>query len=146
MEKTEGVREYLEGQIKTEMAELDRWLKQRAEADDHIAELQKKLSLLGSMAAYVRGPEGEEPAPAIGPSSGEGPYAGLSIGDGTFAVLRKAGRPLHVTAIWEELQRGGKQLKAPKPTVSITGALLRDERFANIGSNTFTLKGGESAG
>ena len=141
MDETERVREYLEGQIRTHTGTLDYYLKQKAEAEENIERLRKTLGLLEGMLEYMRQAEGQRELPLFEEGlEEEQPYAEMSIADAAFELLKQVGRPLHVTRIWEELQRGGKTLEAKKPTLSVTGALLRDERFENLGKNTFRIK------
>lgn len=69
-------------------------------------------------------------------------FEGMKIADAAFQVLREAERPFHVREIWERISRGGIKSWAKKPTVSVAAALHRDERFENLGQNTFRIKGG----
>jgi len=141
MDETERVRQYLESQIKTHTGTLEHYLRQKAEAEEHLERLRKTLGLLEGMLEYMRQAEGQGELRLFEEGlREEQPYAEMSIADAAFEVLKQAGRPLHVTRIWEELQRGGKTLEAKKPTLSVTGALLRDERFESLGKNTFTVK------
>lgn len=134
MDENERLRQYLEAEIKAQGERLEHWARRKAEANQQMEKHQKALDHLLATLRYLKVAEGEDE-----PIMAEKPYGEMSIVDGTYLVLTKAGRPLHVSAIWEELRRGGKTLAAPKPTVSITGALLRDQRFRNVGGNTFIL-------
>jgi len=143
MDQAEQVRRYIDEQIVALRSDLRIWMEQRVEAHEKITELAKTLELLGGMREYMEqaGAEKGTKLPLFEEGlEEEQPYAEMSIADAAFEVLKDAGRPLHVSKIWEELLRGGKTLEAKKPTFSVTGALLRDVRFENLGMNTFTLK------
>jgi len=143
MDDTERLRDYLQRQIGTHTDTLNYYLKQRADAEQKIDRLRRVLGLLNGMLEYMREAEGlaagEVPLFQEGLQE-EFPYAEMTIADAAFDVLKKAGRHLHVTRIWTELQKGGKVLESNRPTLSVTGALLRDSRFENLGKNTFRLK------
>jgi len=69
-------------------------------------------------------------------------FQGMKIGDAAYEVLKEADRPLHVREIWDRISEGGVESRAKKPWVSIAAALYRDERFENLGRNTFRIKEG----
>jgi len=69
-------------------------------------------------------------------------FSGKSIADASGEILKEAGTPLHVSEIWKRISEGGITSRAKRPTVSVAAALIRDERFENIGRNTFRIKGG----
>lgn len=143
MDETDQVRSYIEEQIKTTKSSLDEFLDVKSDAERHISELTKNLGLLEGMLSYLQGgvPSEEGKASLVEEEiQGAQPYAEMSIADGAFQILTEAGRPLHVTRIWEELEQAGKTSKAQKPTLSVTAALLRDGRFENIGANKFRAK------
>jgi len=143
MDETERMRGYIEDRIAAHKSTLNHYLEQKTQAEIKIEDLTKTLELLDGMLEYMRQAEGGKAGqlPLVEEEMlGERPYAQMSIVDGVFEVLNRAGRPLHVTKIWAELQRGGKTLAAKRPTLSITGALLRDEHFENLGKNTFRVK------
>jgi len=81
----------------------------------------------------------EERELEMGPESDR--FAGMKISDAAYQVLQEAGRGMHVSEIWEALSRGGLRLSAERPTLSVTTALLRDERFQRVGKNTYAIVG-----
>jgi len=66
-------------------------------------------------------------------------FMNMSIPDAAQEAIRKAGRPLHVGAILDLLEAGGKKFDAVRPAVSIASALSRDSRFVRVGPNVFDL-------
>lgn len=66
-------------------------------------------------------------------------FMNMSIPDAAEEAIRKAERPLHVGAILDVLEAGGKKFDAARPAVSIASALSRDARFVRVGPNTFDL-------
>lgn len=144
MNETEQVRNYLEGQINTSKSRLKHYLGQKSEAETEVERLTKTLELLEGMLGYLKGEvpgEGGQAPPIEEEIQGAQPYAEMSIADAAHETLKTAGRPLHVSKIWKRLQQGGKTSEAEKPILSVTGALLRDDRFENLGRNTFTIRG-----
>jgi len=73
-------------------------------------------------------------------------FQGMKIADAVYEVLKEADHPLHVREIWDRISEGGVQSRAKKPWVSIAAALYRDDRFENLGRNTFQIKGGTQEG
>ena len=143
MNETQQVRRYLEGQINTSKSRLNHYLAQKSVAETEIGRLTKTLQLLEGMLGYLMGAEpGDEAQAPPGEEEIQAaqPYADMTIADAGFEILKAAGRPLHVRNIWKRLQRGGKTFEAEKPILSVTAALLRDDRFENLGRNTFTIK------
>lgn len=143
MNETDHVRSYIERQIETSKSRLGHYLGQKSEAETGITRLTETLELLEGMLSYLERPEGskEAQAPRVKEETqGAQSYADMSIANATFEILREKGIPLHVKTIWERLEQGGKISTAHKPTLSVTAALLRDERFQNIGGNKFRIK------
>jgi len=68
-------------------------------------------------------------------------YAGMTLKEAIFSVLSKAQRPMHANEVLEELERGGADLRAKNPKLSIVSTLHRDkERYRKTAPNTFELK------
>lgn len=65
------------------------------------------------------------------------PPPNITLGDAAEVVLRKAGSPLHVRSIVEELKKLG--FDVTKEQVSTAVRKDRRQRFHNLGRNTFEL-------
>jgi len=81
----------------------------------------------------------EERELEMGPENNR--FADMTIADAAYEVLKEAGRGIHVKEIWEALSRGGLRSSAQRPTLSVTTALLRDNRFRRVGKNTYAIVG-----
>lgn len=66
-------------------------------------------------------------------------YAGLSVPQATFLLLKEAGKPLHAKEIYQKLTEGGVRIRGKTPVTSVAISLSRDRRFKKIAPNTFTL-------
>ncbi len=66
-------------------------------------------------------------------------YAGLSVPQGAFMLLKEAGKPLHAKAIYHALMEGGVRIRGKTPVTSIAISLSRDKRFKKVAPNTFRL-------
>lgn len=66
-------------------------------------------------------------------------YANLTIPQATARLLAKAGRPLHVNEIYEQLRSGGFVFSGHNPTISIAVSLNRNQRFSKVSPGTFGL-------
>ncbi|NKE72679.1 hypothetical protein MNODULE_18165 [Nitrospiraceae bacterium HYJII51-Mn-bac16s-1-B09] len=66
-------------------------------------------------------------------------YAGLSVPQATFLLLKEAGKPLHAKEIYQKLTEGGVRIRGKTPVTSVAISLSRDKRFKKIAPNTFTL-------
>ncbi len=66
-------------------------------------------------------------------------FAGLSVPQGTFLLLKEAGKPLHAKEIHHKLVEGGVRIRSKTPVTSIAISLSRDKRFGKSGPNTFRL-------
>lgn len=70
-----------------------------------------------------------------------GKYAKMTLKEAIYSVLSEARRPMHVDQVLEELEKGGAELKAKDPRLSIASTLHRDnERYRKTGPNTFELR------
>jgi hypothetical protein len=143
MSETQHVRDYLERQIASANSSLKQYLRQRSQAEDNIARLTETLELLEGTLDYLK--QAEDGKEGVAPRIEEEaertqPYADMTMADAAYEILKTAEGPLHVTRIWKRLQAGGKSSQAEKPVLSVTAALLRDERFENLGKNMFTIR------
>ncbi|GEM_PF-6042672 len=68
-------------------------------------------------------------------------FAGMTIADASYELLKETGEAMHVRLIWEALSRRGLRSSAQRPTLSVTTALLRDERFERVAPNTYAIVG-----
>lgn len=142
MDQEEQMREYVQRQIETVREALDQYREERATADRQITKLSENLEVLQAMLGLLTQPGGELAEFAAVEEGMQEPrsYTEMTIADAAFDVLRRSPGTLHVTEIWAALDKGGKTSKAERPTLSVTAALLRDERFQNMGKNRFRIK------
>jgi len=62
-----------------------------------------------------------------------------------YDVLKRAGKPLHVTAIIEEVERQyGFKLERESIVSTLVKKVNRGDRFVRTDKNVFALKGGEA--
>jgi hypothetical protein len=66
-------------------------------------------------------------------------FVGLSVPQGTFLLLKEAGKPLHAKEIHHKLIEGGVRIRSKTPVTSVAISLSRDKRFWKSGPNTFRL-------
>lgn len=66
-------------------------------------------------------------------------FAGLSIPQATYILLREEGRPLHAKEIYQRLLEGGVKIRSKTPITSVSISLNRDKRFMRIAPNTYRL-------
>ena len=66
-------------------------------------------------------------------------FAGLSIPQGAYFLLKEAGKPLHAKEIYQKLMDGGVRIRSKTPVTSIAISLSRDKRYRKIAPNTFKL-------
>jgi hypothetical protein len=94
-----------------------------------------EVSLEAQLKAVKRlraGPE--EPKPA---------RKGMSQIDMAYDVLRRAGRPLHVSEIIERVEQvHGRKLERESIVSSLVKKVTRGDRFVRTDKNVFGLKGG----
>lgn len=68
-------------------------------------------------------------------------YAGMTLKDAIFTVLSETQGPMHANEVLDELRRGGADLRARNPKLSIVSTLHRDkERYRKTAPNTFELR------
>lgn len=68
---------------------------------------------------------------------GRSKYAGKSVPEAAYQVLREAKRPMHAKELVQRLLEGGLQIKGKTPITSVATSLKRDPRFKKVGPNTF---------
>ena len=68
---------------------------------------------------------------------GRSKYAGKSVPEAAFQVLREANRAMHAKELVQRLLEGGLQIKGKTPLTSVATSLKRDKRFRKVGPNTF---------
>ncbi len=66
-------------------------------------------------------------------------FAGISIPQATYLLLREEGKPLHAKEIYQRLVEGGVKIRSKTPVTSISISLNRDKRFLRIAPNTYRL-------
>jgi HB1, ASXL, restriction endonuclease HTH domain len=65
--------------------------------------------------------------------------------DMVYDVLKRAGKPLHVTAIIEQVERQhGFKLERESIVSTLVKKVNRGDRFVRTDKNVFALKGGEA--
>lgn len=73
-------------------------------------------------------------------------FAGLSVPEGTFLLLKEAAAPIHAKDIYNQLTAGGIRIRSKTPVTSIAISLSRDKRFKKVAPNTFSLAETSSEG
>ena len=68
---------------------------------------------------------------------GRSRYAGKSVPEAAYQVLREANRSMHAKELVQRLLEGGLQIKGKTPLTSVATSLKRDKRFRKVGPNTF---------
>lgn len=68
---------------------------------------------------------------------GRSKYAGKSVPEAAFQVLREANRAMHAKELVQRLVEGGLHIKGKTPLTSVATSLKRDKRFRKVGPNTF---------
>jgi hypothetical protein len=68
---------------------------------------------------------------------GRSKYAGKSVPEAAYQILREASRAMHAKELLQRLVEGGIQIKGKTPLTSVATSLKRDKRFKKVGPNTF---------
>lgn len=68
---------------------------------------------------------------------GRSKYAGKSVPEAAYQVLREANRAMHAKELVQRLLEGGLHIKGKTPLTSVATSLKRDKRFRKVGPNTF---------
>jgi hypothetical protein len=68
---------------------------------------------------------------------GRSRYAGKSVPEAAYQMLREANRAMHAKELVQRLVEGGLQIKGKTPLTSVATSLKRDKRFRKVGPNTF---------
>jgi HB1, ASXL, restriction endonuclease HTH domain len=68
---------------------------------------------------------------------GRSKYAGKSVPEAAYQVLREANRTMHARELVQRLVEGGLQNKGKTSLTSVATSLKRDKRFRKVGPNTF---------
>lgn len=66
-------------------------------------------------------------------------FAGLSIPEAAFILLKEEGVSLHAKVIYQRLFEGGVKIRSKTPITSVSISLNRDKRFLRIAPNTYRL-------
>ena len=136
--------EQLRGQLEAERfaarGELQSLLATRDDLDKQINETRQYLERVEALLSFW-----DESKVAALPmfkdeAEPDKPLKDLTIADAAYAVLKEVSIPLHTKQILTAIQRGGKVISSKTPRISVSSALLRDDRFENIGGNTFRIK------
>jgi hypothetical protein len=141
---------------KTRLQELE---KKRRRLDDEIATIKKYLELAETLyrveadkaklanlspAATLGDTKGLHHSPVADVTEqsreillGRSKYAGKSVPEAAYQVLRESHRPMHAKELLQRLVDGGLQIKGKTPLTSVATSLKRDRRFRKVGPNTF---------
>ncbi len=66
-------------------------------------------------------------------------YAGLSLTQAAYILIKKEAKPMHAKNIYQKLVEGGIKIRGKTPITSIAISLKRDKRFKKVAPNTFAL-------
>jgi hypothetical protein len=72
---------------------------------------------------------------------GKSKYAGLSVPQAAFLLLKDHGKPMHAKEILHKLIEGGIRIRGKTPVTSVSISLNRDKRFKKVAPNTFDING-----
>ena len=70
---------------------------------------------------------------------GKSKYAGLSVPQAAFLLLKDYGKAMHAKEIYKRLVEGGIRIRGKTPVTSISISLNRDKRFKKVAPNTFEI-------
>lgn len=70
---------------------------------------------------------------------GKSKYAGLSVPQAAFLLLKDIGKPMHAKEIFQKLIEGGIRIRGKTPVTSVSISLNRDKRFKKVAPNTFEI-------
>lgn len=120
---------------------LDKLLAERAELDQHIAFLQKRLGLPVSPSASLSPTtmaSGSVDLASSGVHPGE--FYGLSRPQAATAFLRKVGKPLTTTQIFEGLREASFDVSGKNALNVLYTALSRSPEVRKVAPNTWGLR------
>lgn len=135
--------------LNEEMATIEKYLElartlYRVEAD------KAKLASLSSQ--IIADETGEPPVPVTDVTDqskeillGRSKYVGMSVPDGSFAILCEIQRPMHAKELCQRLVDGGMHIRGKTPVTSIATSLKRDPRFKKVAPNTFESVGQQAS-
>jgi len=138
--KGEELRGLLEGERFAARGELQSLLATRDDLDRQIKETREYLERVDALLSSWDQSKVEALPMFRDKVQVDEPLKDLTIADGSYAILKEVDIPLHTKQILAALQTGGKVISSKTPRISISSALLRDDRFENIGGNTWRIK------
>jgi len=144
------------GAYKGRLQEIE---KKRRRLDDEIATIRKYLELAETLyrveadkaklanlahSATSDDPKHARPLPIADVTDqsreillGGSKYAGKSVPEAAYQVLRESNRAMHAKELLQRLLEGGVQIRGKTPLTSVATSLKRDRRFKKVGPNTF---------
>ena len=157
MEELTGNLVGLEQRINAYKNRLHELEKKRRRLDDEIATIKKYLELaetlhrveadkakLATLSTELVADEKGARAIAVDVTDqsreillGRSKYAGKSVPEAAYKVLREANRAMHAKELVHRLVEGGLHIKGKTPLTSVATSLKRDKRFRKVGPNTF---------
>jgi len=153
----------LEQRISAYKNRLQELEKKRKRLEEEIATIKKYLELaetlyrveadkakLASLSSQIITDEkGPRPLPVTDVTDqsreillGRSKYAGKSVPEAAYQILREANRSMHAKELLQRLVEGGLQIKGKTPLTSVSTSLKRDKRFKKVGPNTFEATAG----
>lgn len=155
MEELEDILSGLEQRINIYKNKLIELQKKRDRLDDEIKTAKKYLELAETLFRVEKNKarttsqqvQTEDPERGIMKGSEEAKdfllstfkFAGLSIPEATYIILKEEGKPLHAKEIYQRLMGGGVKIRSKTPITSVSISLNRDKRFVRIAPNTYSL-------
>ena len=140
---------------KTRLQELE---KKRKRLEEEIASIKKYLELAETLyrveadktklvslsSQIITDDKGPRPSPLMDVTDqsreillGRSKYAGMSVPEAAYQILRDTRRPMHAKELLQRLIAGGMQIKGKTPLTSVATSLKRDKRFRKVNPNTF---------
>lgn len=163
MEELKDIIVGLEQRISAYKSRLQELEKKRKRLEEEIATIKKYLELaetlyrveadkakLASLSSQIITDEkGPRPLPVADVTDqsreillGRSKYAGKSVPEAAYQILREANRSMHAKELLQRLVEGGLQIKGKTPLTSVATSLKRDKRFKKVGPNTFEATAG----
>lgn len=155
MEELDDILGGLEQRITIYKSKLIELQKKRDRLDDEIKTARKYLELAETLSKVEKNKEQPSSLPGTAENSGKDVlrgqeeardfllstfrFAGLSIPEAAFILLKEDGTSLHAKDIYQRLIEGGVKIRSKTPITSVSISLNRDKRFHRIAPNTYRL-------
>jgi len=140
--KSEELRKRLEDELVAAREKWEFWLAKREEIKAEMSDAWQYVERLEALLSTWDKSEAEGAMLPMFKDEGErhNRYEDLTIAGAAYEVLKEVNVPLHAKRILAAIVMGGKVISSKTPLISVTSTLIRDDRFENIGGNTWRIK------